>query len=378
MRFARALLLVVAIASVGAVVTSPASAAGWVVAIVGSPQSSAFTPATVTVAVGDTVTWNNDSPTIHYVTFSGQASVAVQNNTPYTRAFPSAGTFAYFCSKHPSMTGTVIVVGPAPTPTPAPTAAPTPPPPTVAPTPVPLPTVAPTPAPPTPTVAPPPPPAPPVVRTVAPTVPPTPVPTSWPTAAPVVPPDPTLEPALVAAALPTESPGPPEPRPEPIVAFAGDEGGSDPIVSDAAPAASPAIATNGDAPLVWWLLLASLLATSAGFLLWLLLFGPLRLRRYWFEFEMPSDTGPANAGYGLLGAGCGVTGWGERDCLGLIRRRLGSTGDLPKVRRVTHDVDLSKLSASVQGSMDKPRWRGVWYPSRRIEIAQRAYILDSK
>jgi len=377
MRFARALLLVVAMASVGAVVTSPASAASWVVTIVGSPQSSTFTPASVTVAVGDTVTWNNDSPTIHYVTFSGQASVAVQNNTPYTRAFPSAGTFAYFCSKHPSMTGTVIVVGPAPTPTPVPTAAPTPPPPTAAPTPVPPPTVAPTPAPPAPTVAPPPPPAPPV-RTAAPTAPPTPVPTPPATAAPVAPPEPTPEPAVVAAALPTESPGPPEPRPEPIVAFAGDEGGSDPIVSDVAPAASAAIGTTGDASLVWWLLLASLLAMSAGCLLWLFLLGPLRLRRYWFEFEMPSDTGRANATYELLGAGCGVTGWGERDCLGLIRRRLGANVDLPKVRRVTHDVDLSKLSASVQGSMDKPRWRRVWYPSRRIEIAQRAYLLDSK
>src|SRR5512134_791702 len=47
-----------------------------------------FSPGSVTVAVGDTVTWTNSDAQAHSST---------------------AGTFAYHCDFHPNMTGTVVV-----------------------------------------------------------------------------------------------------------------------------------------------------------------------------------------------------------------------------------------------------------------------------
>jgi plastocyanin len=99
----------------------------------------AFSPSSVTVIAGETVTWTNRD--------SAQHSAAFANGGPRTRAlskdqsaslqFTTAGTFSYVCGIHgASMSGTVIVVAAAttPVPTPRPTVAPTAPP-TVEPTP---------------------------------------------------------------------------------------------------------------------------------------------------------------------------------------------------------------------------------------------------
>jgi plastocyanin len=85
----------------------------------------AFDPATVTVNVGDSVTWNNQDGTAHTAT-AGDASFDTGNiaaGGSATITFDTAGTFAYVCSIHPQMAGTVVVQGAAATP--APTAAPT-------------------------------------------------------------------------------------------------------------------------------------------------------------------------------------------------------------------------------------------------------------
>ena len=97
-------------------------------------QNLAFSPASITVKVGDTVTWTNRDPFNHTSTSDSGVwdTGVIAAGTARSIVFSTAGTFAYHCSIHLSMQGTVIVQGPA---TPPPTAPP-PPPPTPAPTPV--------------------------------------------------------------------------------------------------------------------------------------------------------------------------------------------------------------------------------------------------
>jgi plastocyanin len=72
-----------------------------------------FTPATITVSVGDTVTWSNSGPDERHTATADDGSfdtgeVAVGSSASHT--FTEAGTFAYTCSLHPDqMSGTVIV-----------------------------------------------------------------------------------------------------------------------------------------------------------------------------------------------------------------------------------------------------------------------------
>lgn len=69
----------------------------------------AFAPATLTVPVGTTVTWTNQDGSNHLVKFTDAASDRLKKGATYTRTFTAPGTYAYECSIHPSMTGTVVV-----------------------------------------------------------------------------------------------------------------------------------------------------------------------------------------------------------------------------------------------------------------------------
>jgi len=80
-------------------------AAGTAVSI----ANFAFSPASLTVKVGDSVTWKNDDSTAHTVAFAAFDSGSIAPGASYSHKFDSAGTFDYKCSIHPSMTGTVIV-----------------------------------------------------------------------------------------------------------------------------------------------------------------------------------------------------------------------------------------------------------------------------
>ena len=79
-----------------------------------------FSPSSTTVQVGDSVTWSNADATAHTAT-AGDGSFDTESIGPgesSTITFDTAGTFAYVCSIHPAMTGTVVVDaagGPAPT-----------------------------------------------------------------------------------------------------------------------------------------------------------------------------------------------------------------------------------------------------------------------
>lgn len=71
----------------------------------------AFAPQTVTVHVGDTVTWSNSDARSHTATADGGSfdTGTIANGTSKTVTFSTAGAFGYHCSIHPQMTATVVV-----------------------------------------------------------------------------------------------------------------------------------------------------------------------------------------------------------------------------------------------------------------------------
>ncbi|HEY8437289.1 MAG TPA: cupredoxin domain-containing protein, partial [Candidatus Limnocylindrales bacterium] len=97
----------------------------------------AFSPSSVTIAAGGSVTFANADDRAHTATGRGFDSGVLAPGARSRQTFPSPGTFSFLCSIHPEMRGTVVVRGstgaapaappPAaasPTPTPAPTALP--------------------------------------------------------------------------------------------------------------------------------------------------------------------------------------------------------------------------------------------------------------
>ena len=71
----------------------------------------AFAPDDLSVAVGTTVTWMNTDSVAHTSTSDapGWNSGTVTPGGQFSLAFPTAGTFAYHCSIHPGMIGSVVV-----------------------------------------------------------------------------------------------------------------------------------------------------------------------------------------------------------------------------------------------------------------------------
>jgi len=68
-----------------------------------------FTPGSVQVAVGATVTWTWVGSNRHDVTFPSGPSSITQTTGTFSRQFPTAGTFTYSCTQHIGMNGTVVV-----------------------------------------------------------------------------------------------------------------------------------------------------------------------------------------------------------------------------------------------------------------------------
>jgi len=70
-----------------------------------------FGPGTLTVPVGTTVTWTNRDDIPHTVVSTDGAfkSKVLDTDEKFSFTFGKAGTFPYFCSIHPKMTGKVIV-----------------------------------------------------------------------------------------------------------------------------------------------------------------------------------------------------------------------------------------------------------------------------
>jgi plastocyanin len=75
-------------------------------------QGMAFTPSTITITSGTTITWTNKDAATHNVTSNTAglfSSGPISTNGTFPQLFSTAGTFQYKCTIHPSMTGTVIV-----------------------------------------------------------------------------------------------------------------------------------------------------------------------------------------------------------------------------------------------------------------------------
>ena len=69
-----------------------------------------FSPGTLQVAVGDTVTWDFKGGAAHNVTGEGGLnSGTLSKGKTYTHTFNSAGTYKYTCTLHTGMKGTVEV-----------------------------------------------------------------------------------------------------------------------------------------------------------------------------------------------------------------------------------------------------------------------------
>jgi plastocyanin len=72
-----------------------------------------FAPATLTVAVGTRVTWTNRDDIPHTVVSTDDPkafkSKVLDTDEQFSYTFTKAGTYPYFCSVHPKMTGSVVV-----------------------------------------------------------------------------------------------------------------------------------------------------------------------------------------------------------------------------------------------------------------------------
>jgi plastocyanin len=72
----------------------------------------AFSPATITIKVGQTVTWKNKTGTEHTATannFSAFNTNTIPPGHTASHKFKKAGTFKYHCTFHTNMLGTVKV-----------------------------------------------------------------------------------------------------------------------------------------------------------------------------------------------------------------------------------------------------------------------------
>jgi plastocyanin len=72
-----------------------------------------FGPAALTVPVGTTVTWTNRDDIPHTVVSTDDPKVfkskVLDTDEKFSFTFSKAGTYPYFCSIHPKMTGKVVV-----------------------------------------------------------------------------------------------------------------------------------------------------------------------------------------------------------------------------------------------------------------------------
>jgi plastocyanin len=70
-----------------------------------------FEPQTITIPVGATVTWTNRDDIAHTVVSTDGVFKSKVRDTDerFSYTFTKAGTYPYFCSVHPKMTGKIVV-----------------------------------------------------------------------------------------------------------------------------------------------------------------------------------------------------------------------------------------------------------------------------
>jgi plastocyanin len=71
-----------------------------------------FTPASLTVKAGTTVTWTNRDDIPHGIAAANnefKKSKALDTDDNFSFTFTTPGTYKYFCYIHPHMVGTIVV-----------------------------------------------------------------------------------------------------------------------------------------------------------------------------------------------------------------------------------------------------------------------------
>jgi plastocyanin len=70
-----------------------------------------FAPAAITVHVGDAVRWTNHDDIPHNVVSEDNSfkSKVLDTDENFSYTFTKAGTYSYYCSIHPRMTGKIVV-----------------------------------------------------------------------------------------------------------------------------------------------------------------------------------------------------------------------------------------------------------------------------
>ena len=110
---AAAVLLLVACAP-----ATPAADSAPAAADVRITNANDFSLHDIAIKMGQTVKWTNDSAVSHTVTFTDSFRIPADNGTfnkkvdpavSVSRAFPTAGTYLFFCMIHPGMQGTITV-----------------------------------------------------------------------------------------------------------------------------------------------------------------------------------------------------------------------------------------------------------------------------
>jgi plastocyanin len=98
--------LLLSAASPGSSAKSPQPASAEV-----KVDNFSFGPATLTVAVGTTVTWTNRDDIPHTIVSTEKVfkSKVLDTDEKFSYTFTKAGSYPYFCSIHPKMTGSVVV-----------------------------------------------------------------------------------------------------------------------------------------------------------------------------------------------------------------------------------------------------------------------------
>ena len=91
----------------GAIVVAPVYAADTEVKI----DNFTYNPQQITVKAGTTVTWINHDDIPHTVVSKTLIfkSKALDTDDKFSFTFTTPGTFPYFCSLHPHMTGSIVV-----------------------------------------------------------------------------------------------------------------------------------------------------------------------------------------------------------------------------------------------------------------------------
>lgn len=90
----------------------PITEEGKVVSIVANSVSNSYNPNPIEIKVGEIVTWINDNSSPHTVTSSNDStfdSDVLRMGETFSFTFDKEGEYPYFCTLHPSMTGTVVV-----------------------------------------------------------------------------------------------------------------------------------------------------------------------------------------------------------------------------------------------------------------------------